>query len=75
MGPQRRGSPSCGNFETPTWKSETKCHFDVAPVERCRKYYKGEGGGFPQVQAVVSFVRSSLPMTWLVKVGAKSEAR
>jgi hypothetical protein len=36
-----------------------KNHLDVAPVERCRVYYKGEGGGFPQVQAMVSFVSSS----------------
>jgi len=32
----------------------TKSHLDVGPVERCRVYYKGEGGGFPQVRAVVS---------------------
>jgi hypothetical protein len=38
----------------------TKRHLDVAPVERCRVYYKGEGGGFPQVRAVVSLVSSSL---------------
>ncbi len=25
----------------------TKCHLDVAFVERHRVYYKGEGGGFP----------------------------
>jgi hypothetical protein len=25
----------------------TKNHLDVGPVERCRVYYKGEGGGFP----------------------------
>ncbi len=31
-----------------------KSHLDVGPVERSRVYYKGEGGGFPQVQAVVS---------------------
>jgi hypothetical protein len=24
-----------------------KNHLDVAPVESCRVYYKGEGGGFP----------------------------
>jgi hypothetical protein len=29
-------------------------HFDVASVERHREYYKGEGGGFPRVRAVVS---------------------
>jgi hypothetical protein len=34
----------------------TKSHLDVGPVERCRVYYKGEGGGFPQVRAVVSLV-------------------
>ncbi len=33
-----------------------KSHLDVGPVERCRVYYKGEGGGFPQVQAVVSLL-------------------
>jgi hypothetical protein len=25
----------------------TKSHLDVVPVERCKVYYKGEGGGFP----------------------------
>ncbi len=34
----------------------TKSHLDVGPVERCKVYYKGEGGGFPQVRAVVSLV-------------------
>jgi hypothetical protein len=36
-----------------------KSHLDVASAECCRKYYMGEGGGFPQVQAVVSFVCQS----------------
>jgi hypothetical protein len=31
-------------------------------VERHRVYYKGEGGGFPEVRAVVSLVSSSLPV-------------
>jgi len=26
----------------------TKSHLDVGPMERCRVYYKGEGGGFPK---------------------------
>jgi hypothetical protein len=34
----------------------TKNHLDVAPMESCRVYYMGEGGGFPRVQAVVSLV-------------------
>ncbi len=37
----------------------TKCHLDVALVERHNVYNKGEGGGFPQVRAVVSL---SLPV-------------
>ncbi len=39
-----------------------KHHLDVGLVERHKVYYKGEGGGFPQVRAVVSLVSSSLPM-------------
>jgi hypothetical protein len=31
-----------------------KSHLDVASAESCREYYKGEGGGFPRVRAVVS---------------------
>jgi hypothetical protein len=33
-----------------------KSHLDVASVKNYRVYYKGEGGGFPQVRAVVSLV-------------------
>ncbi len=33
-----------------------KSHLDVAPAERCKEYYMGEGGGFPRIQAVVSLV-------------------
>jgi hypothetical protein len=36
-------------------------HLDVASVDSCRVYYKGEGGGFPQVRAVVSLVCSCCP--------------
>jgi hypothetical protein len=39
-------------------------HLDVASVESCRVYYKGEGGGFPQIRAVVSLVCPCCP--WLV---------
>jgi hypothetical protein len=42
----------------------TKSHLDVTPVERRRVYYKGEGGGFPQVRVVVSLVCPGCP--WLV---------
>jgi hypothetical protein len=39
-------------------------HLDVASVESYRVYYKGEGGGFPQVRGVVSLVCLCCP--WLV---------
>jgi hypothetical protein len=34
-------------------------------MERHRVYYKGEGGGFPQVWAVVNLVSPNLPVTRL----------
>jgi hypothetical protein len=48
----------------PFGSPETKCHLDVGFVERHRVYYKGEGGGFPQVQVVMSLV--NLNCWWLV---------
>jgi len=36
-----------------------KSHLDVASTESCRVYYMGEGGGFPQVRAMVSLVCKS----------------
>ncbi len=41
-----------------------KGHLDVALVKRRIVYYKGEGGGFPQVRAVVSLVCPGCP--WFV---------
>jgi len=41
-----------------------KSHLDVGLVETCKVYYKGEGGAFPQVWAVVSVVCSCCP--WFV---------
>ncbi len=52
---QSCGSPNLGSFGT-------KNHLDVASIERRREYYMGEGGGFPQVQVVVSLVSSKLPV-------------
>jgi len=40
----------------------TKCHLDVGLVERHKVYYMGEGGGFPQVWAMVSIVSPNLSM-------------
>jgi hypothetical protein len=40
----------------------TKNHLDAGAMERRREYYMGEGGGFPQVRAVVSLVSPKLPV-------------
>jgi hypothetical protein len=48
----------------PLGSPRTKSHLDVAPMERRKVYYKGEGAGFPHVQAVVSLVCPGCP--WLV---------
>jgi len=70
---------SIGGFHTKLWRlkvvgvptlvisglpRDKKNHLDVGPMEKCRVYYKGEGGGFPQVQDVVSLVSPSCP--WFV---------
>jgi hypothetical protein len=38
----------------------TKFHLDVGLVKRHKVYYKGEGGVFPQVWAVVNLMNPSL---------------
>jgi hypothetical protein len=55
-----------GNFET-------KSHSDVGAVGSYREYYMREGGGFPQVRAVVSLVSlvsPELPVACLSTKGA-----
>jgi hypothetical protein len=39
-----------------------KNHLDASVAESCREYYMGEGGGFPQVRAVVNQVSPRLPV-------------
>jgi hypothetical protein len=46
----------------PLGSPRTKSYLDVGLVERHIVYYKGEGGGFPQVRAMVSLVSPSLPV-------------
>jgi hypothetical protein len=53
MGPQSRGSLNFGSLGT-------KCHLGVDPMARHKVYYKGEGGGFPQVRVMVGLVNLSL---------------
>ncbi len=54
--------PSLGISGLPFGSPGTKCHLDVGLMERHKVYYKGEGGGFPQIRAVVNLVSPSLPM-------------
>ncbi len=54
--------PAVRTLGLPFGNTRTKRHLDVGLVEWHRVYYKGEGGGFPQVRAMVSLVSSNLPM-------------
>jgi hypothetical protein len=58
------GVPVGGISGFPLGSPRKKNHLDVASVESCRVYYKGEGGGFLQVQAVVSLVCLCCP--WFI---------
>ncbi len=59
MGLQHCENPKCENFETPTWESWDKKPFRCGPMGSHIVYYKEEGGGFPQVWVVVSFMSPS----------------
>jgi hypothetical protein len=65
---QNRESLNFGNFGTP----KSKCHLVVSLVARHIVYYKGEGGGFPQVQAVVSLMNLYLPVVHLCTKSAQT---
>jgi hypothetical protein len=54
--------PTLQNLGLLVGSSKTKCHLDLGLVERHKVYYKGEGGGFPQVRAMVSLVSPNLTM-------------
>ncbi len=60
MGLQSCENPNLAISGLPLGSSGTNCHLDVGPVERHRVYYKGEGGGFPQVLIVVSLMSLNL---------------
>ncbi len=54
----------------PLGSPKTKSHSDVAPVEWCKVYYMGEGGGFLRIQTVVSQMSPELPVACLSTKGA-----
>ncbi len=60
--PKVAGILVVGISRLPFGNPGTKCPLDLAPMERYREYYKGEGVGFAQVQAMVSLVSPRLPV-------------
>jgi hypothetical protein len=60
--PKVIGVLTLGISELPLGSPGTKWHLGVGLVVKHIVYYKGEGGGFPQVWAVVSLVNPCLPM-------------
>jgi hypothetical protein len=61
-GPKVAGVLTLRISRLPFGSPRTKCHLDVGLMESHRVYYKGEGGGFPQVRAVVNLVNPNLPV-------------
>jgi len=51
-----------GILGLPTWESRDKMTFGCRAYGRHKESYKGEGGGFSQIQAVVNFVSPCLPL-------------
>jgi hypothetical protein len=58
------GVPTLGILGFPLGSPGKKCHLGVGPVARHKVYYKGEGGDFPQVRAVVNLVSSRSPVAF-----------
>jgi hypothetical protein len=56
MGPKVTGVLVVRISKLPLWNPGTKWHLGVGPVAKHKVYYKGKGGGFPQVRAMVSLV-------------------
>jgi hypothetical protein len=56
------GVPILGILGLSTWESRDKWHLGATPMASHRIYYKGEGGGFPQIWFVVNLVSSCMPM-------------
>jgi hypothetical protein len=56
------GVPIVGILELPLGSAKTKWHLGVGPVAKHIIYYKGEGGAFPQIWAMVNLVSLCLLM-------------
>jgi len=60
-GPPKSWSPISKISRLPLGNPETKWHLGADLMAKHREYYKGEGGGFPQVRVMMSLVSSCLP--------------
>ncbi len=60
-GPKVAGVPILAILGAPLESPGTKSHLDVGFMEKHKVYYKREGGGFPQVRAVVNLVSPNCP--------------
>jgi hypothetical protein len=56
------GVSTLGISRLPLESPTIKCHLGAGPMARHIVYYKGEGGGFPQVWALVSLVNPCFPV-------------
>jgi len=56
------GVLTLGISRLPFGSLRTKWHLGVGLVARHKEFYKGEGGGFPQVRAMMNLVSLCLPM-------------
>jgi hypothetical protein len=56
------GVPILGILGLQLGSPDTKWHLGAGPMAKHKVTYKGEGGGFPQVRAVVSLVNVCLSM-------------
>jgi hypothetical protein len=65
-GPKVVGVPTLGILGLPFGSFGKKFHLYVSLMEKHKIYYKGEGGGFPQVQVVMSLVSPNLLVVSLV---------
>jgi hypothetical protein len=70
--PKVAGVPIVGILGLSLGSPETKWHLGAGPVARHKVYYKGEGGGFPQVRVMVSFVNPNLPVVSLCTKSAST---
>jgi hypothetical protein len=54
-----------GISKLPLGSPGTKWHLGAGPMAKHKVYYKGEGGGFPQVRAMVNLMSPCLPVARL----------